>query len=1029
MSSHKVGARTVLLAAVSAAALCVPGIAQAQQDADAAAGAAVGQEDEILVTGIRASQARAIDVKREADSVVDAISAEDIGKLPDRTIADSLQRIPGIQIRREAGEGGAVNIRGLPQVTTLLNGEEFLGANSVTTVQPNFTDIPSQLFAGATVYKSGTASLQQSGLTGTVDLLTRRPLSLSQGLTVSAAAEAQYGDKTKKWNPSFNGLIGYNNGRFGILVSASYSKVDLSNSYRGIQSYGVGLSREGLSGDEQRAGSQGDFAIGNAGGVSRGTPVRNAGGTIIGFDMNGDGDANDAFITAQSHTVWNRITSRERFGGNISLQFELSDTLKLTADAFYTKQTQFDRTAGFQFQNVNWMTSPYKPTRSRNTGAKSEVLGGATGSRYDIHTVQTYEYDMPNFDSYSETYRIKSESQNYNLQLDFDNGSGLTASLRGIYGKAEREQDQSYLQFNLTDGVQWAYNGVGNYPASLGGDRAFNPGGYRVYGQKATVDYTSGALGFTFPTNFLNQVKDLGKYALKTISSEDNHRRKGDIWTIRGDLKWESDSGIGISVGARYSERSAEQFVFERVSPYYAGNKDHPGNPAAGCYVKWKAFDVNLGDGSCAVKDAAGNPYTAGFVRPGTDPIFGGQTGQYSMPVAGAPNIWVLNPRAMDDAEAFQNKFYPGSKDSVNPADSFDINLRQISGYAQVNGEGEIAGIPFRANGGVRVVNTKLRIRQNVQGVPQAYGVSGVDAGDFITNREFTDFLPAFNVAFDLSDKLKFRASYSKTMTMLDFLQWGGGLNVGYAFDGSTNPPIFRARRAEQRGNPNLDPWRSSNVEASLEYYTGRSSLVAVGAFYLKVDKFIVNSTILRSDIPDNDGVVRGKDLPVSTILQGAGGTLKGIEVSARQSLTDYGVNGFLGGFGVDANYTLSLGDAGGLDLAGNKQPFQDNSKHQANVALWYESGPFSARVAYNYRSKRLQTQNYTGIKGLSVYQRATNYFDASISYDVTDNFTLYGQASNFTGEKERYYLTWEDQVGWDNIYERRFVAGVRAKF
>lgn len=1032
MSSLKVGARTVLLAAVSAAALCVPGIAQAQQAAatDAAADATVGQEDEILVTGIRASQARAIDVKREADSVVDAISAEDIGKLPDRTISDSLQRIPGIQIRRDAGEGGQINIRGLPQVTTLLNGEEFLGANSVTTVQPNFTDIPSQLFAGATVYKSPTSSLQQSGLSGTVDLLTRRPFSLPKGLTVSAAAEAQYGDKTKKWNPSFNGLVAYNGERFGILVSAAYSKVDLSNSYNGIQSYGVGLSEEGLDLDQQAKGSQGDFAVGNNG-VSRGTPVRNAAGTIIGFDMNGDGDANDAFITAQSHTVWNRITSRERFGGNVSLQFEISDTLKLTADAFYTKQTQYDRTAGFQFQNVDWMSSPYRPTKSRNTGALSEPIGGKDFGprRYNIHTVQTYEYDMPNFDSYSETFRIKSESQNYNLQLDFDNGEGLKATLRGIYGKAERNLDQSYLQFNLTDGVQWAYSGVGNYPTSMGGDRAFNPGGYRVYGQKATLDYSSGALAFTFPTNFLNQAKNLSHYALKTISSEGNDSRKGDIWTIRGDVEWESDSGIGISAGARYSERSAEQFTFERVSPYYVGNTDHPGNPAAGCYVKWKAFDVNLGNSSCAVRDAAGNAYTAGFARPGTDSIFNGLVKQYSMPAAGAPNIWVLDPRAMDDAEAFQNKFYPGNKNNVNPADSFDMNLRQISGYLQVNGEGEIAGLPFRANGGVRVVNTKFRVRQNIVGVPQAYGVSGVDAGDLYTNREFTDFLPAFNVAFDLSDKMKFRASFAKTMTLLDFLQWGGGLNVGYAIDTTVNPPIFRAQSAQQRGNPNLDPWRSSNFEASLEYYTGRSSMLAAGAFYIKVDSFIVNTTILRSDIPDNDGVVRNTALPVSTITQGAGGTLKGLEFSARQALTDYGVNGFLGGFGIDANYTLSLGDAGGVDLAGNKQPFQDNSKHQVNAALWYEAGPFSLRVAYNYRSKRLQSQNWSGIKGLSVYQRATNYFDASISYDVTDNFTLYGQASNFTGEKERYYLTWEDQVGWDNIYERRFVAGVRAKF
>ena len=166
-----------------------------------------------------------------------------------------------------------------------------------------------------------------------------------------------------------------------------------------------------------------------------------------------------------------------------------------------------------------------------------------------------------------------------------------------------------------------------------------------------------------------------------------------------------------------------------------------------------------------------------------------------------------------------------------------------------------------------------------------------------------------------------------------------------------------------------------------------------------------------------------------NTLAQGEGGTLKGIEASARQSLADYGVGGFLGGFGVDANYTLSLGDAGQIDLAGNKMPFQDNSKHQVNAALWFEKYGLQARVAYNFRSKRLASSNYGGIQGLAQYQEPTNYLDASISYDITPHFSIYGQASNLTAETERYYLTWQDQVFNENIYERRFIAGVRAKF
>ncbi|WP_176484685.1 TonB-dependent receptor [Sphingomonas spermidinifaciens] len=1058
--------QTLMLATSSLAMLATPAFAQDPQASGDSAAAAqpadqVGAEDEIIVTGIRAAQARAIDVKRNAATVVDAISAQDIGKLPDVTISDSLQRIPGVQIRREAGEGAGLNIRGLPQVTTLLNGEQFLGANSVTTVQPNFNDVPSQLFSGATVYKSSTASLQQAGLSGTVDLLTRRPFDLKQGFTIAGAAEAQYGDRTKKWNPSFNGLIAYNSGRVGLLVSAAYSDLTLSNSYRGIQDYGVALRNEGGS-----ATNPGDFAVGNyqrdaAGNIlynigpntdadpatscivptaatsvapatggtrcapltaSRGTPVRNAAGAIVGFDVNGDGDANDTFITPQSHTAWNRITSRERFGANASLQIELSDALKLTADGFYTRQTQYDRTAGFQFQMVDWQSAPYLPTNSRDTGA---VVGG-----YNLNTVQTYAYDLANFDSYAETFRIKSASQNYNLQLDWDNDTGFKATLRGIYGKASRKSDQGYAQFSLTDGYQWAYEGVGNYPASVGGDRRFNPTGYRVYGQKATVDYSSGAPVFGFSDAFLAQTQDISRYGLKTISSENNVYQDGDLWAVRGDAEWQANDAVTLKFGARYGERSVEQFTFERVSPFYAGNTDNPANPAAGCLVKWKAFDVNLNDPNCQVRDAAGVPYTAGLTRQGNDPAFAGLLRQYGLPAAGTPNLYVLDPRALDDSEAFQNRFYPGSINNVNPADSFGIQLQQLSGYLEVDGEGELFGLPVRANGGVRIVNTRFQVRQNVVGAPQPYGVSGIDGGDVTVERNFTDFLPAFNVALDLTDKLRLRGAYSKTMTLLDFLQWGGGLNINYAIQ--TNPgggaPIFAATGANSRGNPQLDPWRSDNVEASLEYYTGRSSLIAIGAYYLSVESFIENATINRSDIPDNDGVIR-RSVPVNTIVQGAGGTLKGIEVSARQSLADYGVDGFFGGFGVDANYTLSLGDTGRVDLAGKDQPFQDNSKHQANVALWFEKYGLSARVAYNYRSERLVSSDYAGIAGLAQYQKPTNYLDASIAYDITPQLTVYGQASNLTAETERYYLTFEDQVLWENIYERRFIAGVRARF
>src|SRR5690606_40592249 len=107
--------------------------------------------EEINVRGVRTSQSEAIDIKRNSTRVVDSIVAEDIGKLPDVTNTDSLQRVTGVQITREAGEGTSLNIRGMPQVMTTLNGEQFLSPWSITGVQANYTDIPAGMISGVDV--------------------------------------------------------------------------------------------------------------------------------------------------------------------------------------------------------------------------------------------------------------------------------------------------------------------------------------------------------------------------------------------------------------------------------------------------------------------------------------------------------------------------------------------------------------------------------------------------------------------------------------------------------------------------------------------------------------------------------------------------------------------------------------------------------------------------------------------------------------------------------------------------------------
>src|SRR6202451_1315583 len=179
---------------------------------------------EITVTGVRESQIRAIEVKRLAPSIQDSISAESIGQLPDVTITDALQRITGVQINRDAGVGTSVDVRGLPQVGTMLNGEVFITPDQIDSQQPDFTSLPATLFNQVDVIKSPTARQTEGGISGSIDLHTNRPWDLPHGFTFSYTGDGERGDTTRKTGPEANGLISYNaDGRWGLLLSGDYS--------------------------------------------------------------------------------------------------------------------------------------------------------------------------------------------------------------------------------------------------------------------------------------------------------------------------------------------------------------------------------------------------------------------------------------------------------------------------------------------------------------------------------------------------------------------------------------------------------------------------------------------------------------------------------------------------------------------------------------------------------------------------------------------------------------------------------------
>jgi TonB-dependent receptor len=1055
--------KIVACAALLAMSLC--GVPSASgQDVQAGDGPAL---QEIVVTGVRASEQKSVDLKRDAVLIQDSISAEDIGKLPDTTISDSLQRITGVQIDRDGGEGTSVNIRGLPQVGTLLNGESFLTTQTIVGVQPDFGDVPSQLFAGADVLKSSTASLLNGGITGTINLRTRRPFDLQDGWTLSGAAEGAHGSISDEYQPLLDGLIGYHAQRWGLLASVAYSDVTLENSQDGMDQYSGALYGETTDSTTSPIGFLNSYlGAPLPSGMRLLTPGNcvNNGGTYTAttpngcdVDVNGDGKATGAFYGSPDFAALDRELERRRLGFNLSGQVDMGAGFSATGDFFYTDQQRHDRTTGYQLNNATFSGATFLPVTSRDTGASvyNGFNGGGT-SLNEFYTTQRYQDYLGDIETYSENHQTDSISRNLNLQLHYDNGGNFTADLRGIDANAHELHLESYTQFALSDGGLWPNepDGVAPYGSIVypGGNRVFDPpalGVFRANTVPALVDLSGSHMAITLPASLQTLLANKNAYALKTIASENDYERSATMRILRADGHYKfNDSKWGLDFGARYGTRTASNENFALVAPVYGGDGayNNPVDPATGledtsvniangtgCYTRYKAVDVVLDGGGIPGGCKAGNPNT-GFYRAGVisaqppsrlPAVLANNIGYYkSLAGVNGVGIYDLNPKVMDDVLGFQNALYPGEVRSIDPGGTWRVHVAQTTGYVQGNFSGD-ALVHFSGNLGVRFIRTALGIDQHEVGAQPAYFVNPADLGIIHTDHDFTDVLPAFNVAFDLRDDLKLRFAYAKNMQLLNLDQWGGGLTLQYGIVAGSSPPIFAVLNGAQAGNPDLKPWRSSNYDLSLEYYTGRSSVLSLAVFFVDVASFITNGSTLRCDLPDEDGVARNRCVAVSGPIQGSGKSLRGVETGIKQAF-DF-LPGVFGNFGVDLNFTFSPSNVG-TDVAGNAIPFQDNSKEQANAILWYQDRRFEARLAGNYRSKRAFSQDYGGISGFEEYQAPTFYLDASASFDISKHVQLYVQGTNLTKETERYYLVWPDQVLHTGMFESRYTLGIRGR-
>ena len=1038
--------KSILAGLMASTALASPAFAQT---ADPAADVV----DEIVVTGIRASQAQSVATKRNETAIVDAISAEDIGKLPDVTVADALQRIPGIQITRNAGEGSTVNIRGLPQVVTLLNGEQYLSAGNLGEARPDLNDIPSQLMNQIVVFKSMDVRNAVSGISGTIDLRTRRPFDFSEGMTQALNVEYQTGEDTRENDYLVNGLINWRNDRFGAMLSGVYSNSNLGNNYSGV-----------------------------SGGL---------------FGNNDWGGADDNWLAPHGYDTFRRVVERERLGVNGAFTWHIEDGVSLTGEVFYTNQTEYNRAAGLNISNrwssLGWTT----PTEFTETG----VIGNNGNPWLDV---TEYDLDVWWLNSFTVNRVKDTESTAFNLEYEYDKGGPLTFSARAIYNDASMESMNGQVQGDLsnwqyspdrtftlfrnpadrTRGTFYPADIAAMYPASQysngvvgsNGGRYIDPNPLGI-GEDPLVHLNIGG-GNTVWSGFGNNISgglgnvplsdymaNLDSYAVAAFSSEGNQRNESDLTVARADgsYAFENERLFGfitrVDAGLRHSDRNVESTNFHLFSDFYAGNG---ASSPAGCSAQWKAIDVVMDNPQCSAGEQVPNPsFDPSLPVSATNPqtVFQGYTvnrptklsehnntyflSDYGSITQGLPGVWVVDPRDFDDIRSFQERVFGSAYEVIIPGTSYDVGLKEDSFY--LNSAVEAGALSGEV--GVKVIRTELRVRQNQTGDTRAYGDTNLDVGDILTTRDYMDYLPSVNLAWDFTDDLKLRFSYNKTMIPLDLGNYGGGLTISTADSlgptpaDPTAPPVGvrRVTGANSRGNPNLDPWRSDNFDLSLEYYMGRASMVSLAVFKLDIDSFVTNATIPDAiELPDGDGIVR-RAVPLTGPVQGQGGELQGVEAGLKLAMTDFlSDDSIFRDFGFDGAYTFADSSQNTPDSTGRDLPFQENSEHSFNAAVWYQGDRLQARVAYTYRTPRLK-ENFGGVPlagggtgAFPIYQDTQQYVDVNVTYELTDSITLYANGSNVFGEIEEYYLEIEDgaeQFHSRNQFEPRFTVGARARF
>ena len=902
--------------------------------------------DTIVVTGFRRSIESAIAAKRDADSIVEAISAEDIGRLPDISIAESIARLPGITSQRTSGQSSAINIRGLSQQLTFttLNGREQVTPNGNRSAE--FEQFPSELISGARIYKSPTASLQEGGLAGTVELQTIRPLSRGERV-INLNARGSFNTRADEI---------FDANELGYRVSASY--VDqFANGTLGV-------------------------SLGYARLVQPDVSTRFVGFDYDGFapnDFNGDGQNDNVSFGFETEHQGGTDT-RDGFIGTI--QWAPTDDFEWSIDAYYStfESESFGRgirvigpqAANFGAPNT-LVTNPVVAgsaliggTFSRNAPAPTDP---ANPSQFGLTAQGINDNNFDDNETISigskwqwtrDTYKVSADFTYSRAQSDFANEVSailpLTSLTGGVAGVSNSEPTTPLLNDDLT--ITYLLQGT----------------------DLPTVDFSQ---DFTDRSQLF-----LSRFGVFPFENDDE--------LFAGALDSEFDAnGIGflssIELGMRYSRRRASQFRESADFGNDAGFFQFAGNFFTPIALTEENSSVN-----CFQGEFADNGFPCYLVIP--------------------------DPRAL--VESAVGPIVPDQSQGFTQTQSFLVEEDVIAGYIQGNIDSAMFGVPVSGNFGVRIVHTEQTSTAQNPGIPG--GIS------------YTNFLPALNLVFDLTDNDKLRLSGSRALSRPPIFQLGSGFSVG--FDTGTN-----RLSGGGAGNPTLLPFLANQGDISYEHYFENGGIFSVAAFYKSLQSFIVQETDdffdfspllpFLTDPQQIDQFIASGGSTIGTFggpVNGDGGFIRGIEVAYSQKF-DFLPAPF-NDFGIVANYAFTDSEID-FEAANSGEtltlPLPGLSDHVANATVYYERGGFASRVGLRYRTEFVSPQ--VGIDQQLPFtdEELVVDFQASYAFDegALDGVTLLFQANNLTDEPVVTFFGNEAQTGTIQFFGRQLFFGASYQF